>query len=107
MYFDFRFSIFGTLAFLCSNLYYSKRAHSMFAVKMLNFTHQRKKTLAQFEYRNTGYYMHLDFRFSVFGHLAFFVLEVVLYSKRAHCEYHVCSEDAHLHPSTKEKLSKI
>ena len=26
-YFDFRFSIFAPLAFLCSNLYYSERAH--------------------------------------------------------------------------------
>ena len=31
-YFDFRFSIFALLAFLCSNLYYSERAHCKYHV---------------------------------------------------------------------------
>ena len=31
-YFDFRFSIFAPLAFLCSNLYYSERAHCEYHV---------------------------------------------------------------------------
>ena len=32
-YFDFRFSIFAPLAFLCSNLYYSERAHCEYHVR--------------------------------------------------------------------------
>ena len=32
-YFDFRFSIFAPLAFLCSNLYYSERAHCKYHVR--------------------------------------------------------------------------
>ena len=32
-YFDFRFSIFAPLAFLCSNLYYSERAHCEYYVR--------------------------------------------------------------------------
>ena len=32
-YFDFRFSIFAHLAFLCSNLYYSERAHCEYHVR--------------------------------------------------------------------------
>ena len=32
-YFDFRFSIFAHLAFLCSNLYYSERAHCEYKVR--------------------------------------------------------------------------
>ena len=32
-YFDFRFSIFALLAFLCSNLYYSERAHCEYHVR--------------------------------------------------------------------------
>ena len=119
-YFDFRFSIFAPLAFLCSNLYYSERAHceyhvrsegshfhpstKMFAVKVLTFTHLRKKNLEKIEYRNTKFYF--DFRFSIFAPLAF-LCSNLYYSKRAHCEYHVRSEGSHFHPYTKEKLGKI
>ena len=162
-YFDFRFSIFAPLAFLCSNLYYSERAHCeyhvrsegshfhpstkeklskklnieiqnfisifvfrysppwrfcaqictianvlianiMFAVKVLTFTHIRKKNLEKFEYRNTEFYF--DFRFSIFAPLAF-LCSNLYYSERAHCEYHVRSEGSHFHPYTKEKLGNI
>ena len=37
----------------------------MFAVKVLTFTHLRKKNLQKFEYRNTEFYF--DFRFSIFA----------------------------------------
>ena len=94
-YFNFRFSRFSPLAFLCSNLYYSERAH---------FTHLRKKNLKKFEYRNTEFYF--DFRFSIFAALAF-LCSNLYYSEHAHCEYHVCSGGSHFHPSTKEKLGKI
>ena len=160
-YFDFRFSIFAPLAFLCSNLSYSGIAYCeyhvrsggshfhifegktwknlnieiqkfisifvfrysppwrfcaqictianvlianiMFAVEVLTFTHQRKKNLEKFEYRNIFYF---DFRFSIFAPLAF-LCSNLYYSERAHCEYHVRSGDSHFHPSTKEKLGKI
>ena len=78
----------------------------MFLVKMLIFTHLRKKNLAKFEYRNTGFYFDFrEFVFRYFGHLAFLCSN--LYSKkRTHCEYHARSEDAQLHPCTKEKLTE-
>ena len=44
-------------------------ANIMFAVKVLTFTHLRKKNLEKFEYRNTEFYF--DFRFSIFAPLAF------------------------------------
>ena len=75
-------------------------ANIMSAVEILTFTHLQKKNIAKFEYLNKEFYF--DYRFSIFAHLAF-----LYYSKHAHCEYDVRSEDAHLHPSTKEKLSKI
>ena len=78
-------------------------ANIMFAVKMLIFTHIRKKNVAKFEYRNTGFYF--DFRFSIFRQA--FLCSNLYCSKRAHCEYHVRSEDAQLLPSMKEKLSKF
>ena len=37
-YFDFRFSIFAPLAFLCSNLYYSERAHCEYHVRSGRFS---------------------------------------------------------------------
>ena len=70
-YFDFRFSIFASLSFLCSNLYYSERAHCEYHVHSggSHFHHLRKKNLEKFEYRNTEFYF--DFRFSIFAPLAF------------------------------------
>ena len=44
-------------------------ANIRFAVEVLTFTHQRKKNLEKFEYRNTEYYF--DFRFSILAPLAF------------------------------------
>ena len=44
-------------------------ANIIFAVKVLTFTHLRKKILEKFEYRNTEFYF--DFRFSIFAPLAF------------------------------------
>ena len=79
-------------------------ANIMFAVKVLTFTHLRKKNLEKFEYRNTEFYF--DFRFSIFAPLAF-LCSNLYYNERAHCEYHVRSEGSHFHPSTKEKLGKI
>ena len=79
-------------------------ANIMFAVKVLTFTHLRKKNLEKFEYRNTEFYF--DFRFSIFAPLAF-LCSNLYYSERAHCEYHVRSGGSHFHPSTKEKLAKI
>ena len=78
-------------------------ANIMFAVKVLPFTHLRKKNLEKFEYRNTEFYF--DFRFSIFAPLAF-LCSNLYYSERAHCEYHVRSEGSHFHPSTKEKKCK-
>ena len=94
---DFRFSIFAPLAFLCSNLYYSERAHCEYHVRSGDL---RKKNLE----RNTEFYF--DFRFSIFAPLAF-LCSNLYYSERAHCEYHVRSGGSHFHPSTKEKLGKI
>ena len=79
-------------------------ANIMFTVKVLTFTHLRKKNLEKFEYRNTEFYF--DFRFSIFAPLTF-LCSNLYYSERAHCEYHVRSEGSHFHPSTKEKLGKI
>ena len=79
-------------------------ANIMFAVKVLTFTHLRKKNLEKSEYRNTEFYF--DFRFSIFAPLAFLSSDLY-YSERAHCEYHVRSGGSHFHPSTKEKLGKI
>ena len=78
-------------------------ANIMFAVKVLTFTHLRKKNLEKIEYRNTEFYF--DFRFSIFAPLAF-LCSNLYYSERAHCEYHVRSGGSHFHPSTKEKLGK-
>ena len=106
-YFDFRFSIFAPLAFLCSNLYYSERAHCEYHVRSGgSYFHPstKEKLVKKFEYRNTEFY--LDFRFSIFAPLAF-LCSNLYYSERAHCEYHVRIEGSHIHPSTKEKLSKI
>ena len=46
-YFDFRFSIFAPLEFLCSNLYYSERAHCEYHVRSegSHFHPSRKKKL--------------------------------------------------------------
>ena len=79
-------------------------ANIMFAVKVLTFTHLRKKNLEKFEYRNTEFYF--DFRFSIFAPLEF-LCSNLYYSERAHCEYYVRSGGSHFHPSTKEKLGKI
>ena len=79
-------------------------ANIMFAVKVLTFTHLRKKNLEKFEYRNTEFYF--DFRFSIFAPLEFLCLNLY-YSECAHCEYHVRSGGSQFHPSTKEKLGKI
>ena len=79
-------------------------ANIMFAVKVLTFTHLRKKNLEKFEYRNIDFYF--DFRFSIFAHLAF-LCSNLYYSERAHCEYHVRSEDSHFHLSTKEKQQNL
>ena len=105
-YFDFCFSIFAPLAFLCSNLYYSERVYCEYHVRSggSHFTHLRKKNLEKFEYRNIEFYF--DFRFSIFAPFAF-LCSNLYYSERAHCEYHVRSGNSHFHPSTKEKLGKI
>ena len=79
-------------------------ANIMFAVEVLTFTHQRKKNLEKFEYRNTEFYF--DFRFSIFAPLEF-LCSNLYHSERAHCEYHVRSGGSHFDPSTKEKLGKI
>ena len=65
-YFDFRFSIFAPLAFLCSNCTIANVliANIMFAVEVLTFTHLRKKNLEKFEYRNTEFYFDFVFRYS-------------------------------------------
>ena len=106
-YFDFRFSIFAPLAFFFAQICTIANvliANIMFAVEVLTFTHLRKKNLEKFEYRNTEFYF--DFRFSIFAPLAF-LCSNLYFSERAHCEYHVRIEGSHIHPSTKEKLSKI
>ena len=105
-YFDFRFSIFAPLAFLCSNLYYSERAHCEYYVRIgrSHFHPSTKEKFEKFEYRNTEFYF--DFRFSIFAPLAF-LCSNLSYSERAHCEYHVRSGGSHFHSSTKEKLGKI
>ena len=66
-------------------------ANIMFAVKVLTFTHLRKKNFEKFEYRNIEFYF--DLRFSIFGHFAL-LCSKLYYSMRAHLEYHVRSEDA-------------
>ena len=64
-YFDFRFSIFAPLAFLCSNLYYSEGAHCEYHVRSGgSHFHPSTKNLELFEYRNTEFYF--DFRFLIF-----------------------------------------
>ena len=78
-------------------------ANIMFAVKVLTFTHLRKKNLEKFEYRNTEFYF--DFRFLIFVPLAFLCLN--LYYSLYYSQYHVRSGGSHFHPSTKEKLGKI
>ena len=62
-YFDFRFSIFAPLAFLCSNLYYSECAHIEYHVRSggSQFHPCTKEKFGKFEYRNTEFYF--DFRF--------------------------------------------
>ena len=105
LYFDFRLSIFAPLVFFAQICTIANVliANIMFAVKVLTFTHLRKKNLEKFEYRNTEFYF--DFRFSIFAPLAF-LCSNLYYSERAHCEYHVRSGGSHFHPSTKEKLGK-
>ena len=105
-YFDFRFSVFALLAFLCSNLYYSERAHYEYHVRSegSHFHPSTKENLEKFEYRNTEFYF--DFRFSIFAPLAF-LCSNLYYSERAHCQYHVRSGGSHFHPSAKEKFGKI
>ena len=102
-YFDFRFLIFAPLAFLCSNLYYSERAHGEYNVSSEGSLSTKEK-LGKFEHRNTEFYF--DFRFSIFAHLAFLCSDLY-YSERAHCEYHDPSEGSHFHPSTKEKQQNL
>ena len=105
-YFDFRFSIFGPLAF-CAQICTIANvliANIMFAVEVLTFTYLRMKNLEKIEYRNTEFYF--DFRFSIFDPLEF-LCSNLYFSERAHCEYHVRSGGSHFHPSTKEKLGKI
>ena len=48
-YFDFSFTIFGHLTFLCSMSTIVLIANIMFTAKMLIFTHLRKKNFAKFE----------------------------------------------------------
>ena len=99
-YFDFRLSIFGHSMF-CAHICTIANvliANIMFAVKVLTFTHLRKKNLEKFEYRNTEFYF--DFRFSIFALWAF-LCSNLYYSKRAHCEYYVRTGGSHFHPSTK------
>ena len=69
-HFDFRFSIFAPLTFLCSNFYYSERAHCEYHVRSggSHFHPSSKENLEKFEYRNTEFYF--DFRFSIFAPLA-------------------------------------
>ena len=55
-------------------------ANIMFAVKVLTFTHLRKKNLEKFEYRNTEFYF--DFRFSIFAPFEF-LCSNLYYSERA------------------------
>ena len=116
-YFDFVFRYSPTWRF-CAQIYTIANvliANIMFAVKVLTFTHLRKKNLAKFsDYQNTEFYF--DFRFSIFAHLAF-LCSNLYYSERVHCEYHVRSgvvtfshlRKKNFHPSTrtKEKLNKI
>ena len=78
-------------------------ANIMFAVKVLTFTHLRKKNLENFEYRNTEFYF--DFRFSIFAPLEF-LCSNLYYSERAHCEYHVRSEGSHFSPIYERKTWK-
>ena len=61
-------------------------ANIMLAVKVLTFTHLRKKNIEIQVF-------YFDFLFSIFGHLAF-LCSILYYSMRAHCEYHFRSEDA-------------
>ena len=102
-YFDSRFLIFAPLAFMCSNLYYSERAHCEYNVSSEGSLSTKEK-LGKFEHRNTEFYF--DFRFSIFAHLAFLCSDLY-YSERAHCEYHDPSEGSHFHPSTKEKQQNL
>ena len=105
-YFDFRFSIFAPLAFLCSNLYYSERAHCEYHVRseVLTFTHLRKKNLEKIEYRNTNFISIFVFRYSPPWR---FCAQICTIANVLIREYHVRSEGTHFHPSTKEKLGKI
>ena len=105
-YFDFRFSIFAPWRF-CAQICHIANvliANIMLAVKVLTFTHLRKKNLENFEHRNTEFYF--DFRFSIFAHLAF-LCSNLYYRERTHCEYHVRSEGSHFHPSSKEKQQNL
>ena len=102
----FSFFIFAPLAFLCSNLYYSKRAHCEYHVRSggSHFHPSTKEKFGKFEYQNTEFYF--DFRFSIFAALAF-LCSNLYYSERAHCEYHVRIGGSHFHTSTIEKLGKF
>ena len=77
-YFDFRFSIFAALAFLCSNFYFSERAHCEYHVRSggYHFHPSSKENLEKFEYRNTEFYF--GFRFFDIRPLDVFVLKFVL-----------------------------
>ena len=105
-YFDFRFSIFAPLAFLCSNLYYSERAHCEYHVRSggSHFHPSTKEKLAKIWI--SKYRILFRFSLSIFAPLAF-LCSNLYYSERAHCEYHVRSGGSHFHPSTKEKPGKI
>ena len=102
-YFDFRFSIFGHFAFLCSNLYYSKRARSEYHVRsecshFCPSTEEKTWKNLNIEIQNFN---------SIFDIQTLGILCSNLhYSKCAHCKYHVRSEGTHFYPSTKEKIEQ-